>query len=221
MSNDPSSPGGHGNPPSETRFKKGQSGNPRGRPKRRIEAPPYEAVLGQLVLIKTENGQQRSVTLEEAFLRRIFNQGLNENIAAGIHSLKIIDRLKRIYNTTSTSNDEFVFINNFLFSVNDAMLPLKMVQKLNRDGPSPRILMEPWLVEAALARLGSRVLTAEEQREVWGATHTPNKVRWPPWWTERRGTGRRRPKAPLEDADGFFPPCVIPRRTDDGSKRQR
>lgn len=37
--------------------------------------------------------------------------------------------------------------------------------------------------KAALARLDSRQLTEEEQREVWKNTRTPHKVNWPDWWT--------------------------------------
>ena len=44
------------------------------------------------------------------------------------------------------------------------------------------MVLEPWLVEAALARLGGRRLTLAEQRTVVDATRTPAKVRWPDWW---------------------------------------
>ena len=40
---------GYRKPPASTRFRKGQSGNPRGRPRGRRNEPPYEAVLGQMV----------------------------------------------------------------------------------------------------------------------------------------------------------------------------
>jgi hypothetical protein len=42
--------------------------------------------------------------------------------------------------------------------------------------------LEPWIVEAALARLGERRLTRDEQRVVERATRTPQKVSWPKWW---------------------------------------
>ena len=45
--------------------------------------------------------------------------------------------------------------------------------------------LKPWLVEAALARLGDRRLTPEEQRELWKATRKPEAVGWPDWWTEQ------------------------------------
>ena len=60
-----------------------------------------------------------------------------------------------------------------------------MARKLDRYRETARMALEPWIVEAALARLGSRRLTVEEQVTVVRATRTPRKVRWPDWWTVR------------------------------------
>ena len=61
-----------------------------------------------------------------------------------------------------------------------------MARKLDRYRDTARMVLEPWIVEAALARLGDRRLTVEEQETVVGATRTPWKVRWPDWWEVRR-----------------------------------
>ena len=57
-------------------------------------------------------------------------------------------------------------------------------------------MIEPWLVDAALARLGERQLTLEEQAEVWFSTRTPHKVSWPDWW-ERDINRLRASRRPL------------------------
>ena len=57
-----------------------------------------------------------------------------------------------------------------------------MAAKLDRFQPSARTALEPWLVEAALARLGDTRLSLAEQITVMQATRTPYKVNWPSWW---------------------------------------
>ena len=68
---------------------------------------------------------------------------------------------------------------------NAALLPLGVARKLDRFRDTARVLLEPWLVEAAIARLGARRLTPEQQRAVVKATRTPHKVKWPDWWSTK------------------------------------
>jgi hypothetical protein len=63
------------------------------------------------------------------------------------------------------------------------MEPLRMARKLDPCRETVRIVLEPWLVEVALARL-DRTLSPADQRIIVKATRTPHKVRWPEWWSE-------------------------------------
>src|SRR6476661_1259910 len=81
---------GYGNPPSASRFRKGQSGNPRGRPKNRSREIPYDAILGQMVTIR-EEGRERRVTAAEAFLLQLTQKGLAGDSAAARASLDAIE----------------------------------------------------------------------------------------------------------------------------------
>jgi hypothetical protein len=174
---------GYGRPPVSSRFKKGQSGNPRGRPKGRKRDIPYDAVLGQAVTIR-EDGIERRMTAAEAFLLSLAKQGLEGDTAAARQTLASIEeaRARRILKPDA---EDICLVYVFVTpgSVNSALEPLRMARKLDRYRPTARMMLEPWIVEAALERLGPRQLTPDEQRVVFAATRSPRKVKWPNWWT--------------------------------------
>jgi hypothetical protein len=57
-----------------------------------------------------------------------------------------------------------------------------MARKLDLYRDTARMALERWIVETALARLGNRRLTIEEQMTVVRATRTLGRVRWPDGW---------------------------------------
>jgi hypothetical protein len=69
-------------------------------------------------------------------------------------------------------------------SVTYGLLALRMAKKIDPYRVTARMALEPWIVEAALARL-DRTLSPAEQQTIVKATRTPHKVEWPDWWTER------------------------------------
>jgi hypothetical protein len=65
---------GYGNPPRETRFRKGRSGNPRGRPRgSRNFASLMEEALAEPVII-TENGRRKKATKLQAIAKQLVNK---------------------------------------------------------------------------------------------------------------------------------------------------
>jgi hypothetical protein len=68
---------GYKKPPHRTRFKRGESGNPGGRPKgSRNLATLLEKELRQRVVV-TENGRRRSITKQEAMVKHLVNKALS------------------------------------------------------------------------------------------------------------------------------------------------
>ena len=84
---------GYRRPPASSRFRKGQSGNPRGRPRGSRNEPPYEAVLGQMVTIR-EDGVERRVTAAEAFLLHVTKKGLEGDGAAARAAMAAIEEAR-------------------------------------------------------------------------------------------------------------------------------
>lgn len=175
---------GYGKPPVSTRFKKSQSGNPKGRPRGSRNEAPYEAVLGQMVIIR-EDGVERRVTAAEAFLLHIAKKGLEGDGAAARSALAAIEKARAHREQLESSEDIVVRIVEHYprpGSVTKALERLRMARKLVRYRETARMALEPWIVETALARLGDQHLTEEQQKIILDATRTPSKVRWPDWW---------------------------------------
>jgi len=77
---------GYGKPPRHTRFKKGQSGNPRGRPK---GSKNLTTLLGEALnepVIVAENGGRRKITMREAIIKQL----VKRSATADLRAIKIL-----------------------------------------------------------------------------------------------------------------------------------
>ena len=73
---------GYRNPPVGTRFKKGVSGNPKGRPKGSLNlAAMFTKTLRERVVIN-EHGRRRTVTKLEAALKQLVNKAASGDLRA-------------------------------------------------------------------------------------------------------------------------------------------
>lgn len=172
---------GYGRPPTQNQFRKGQSGNPRGRPRNRHRGIPHDVVLGQMVTLR-EDGRHRRVTAAEAFLLQLTQKGLAGDSAAARASLEAIEKAR------ATRTKQYTSVGTMIISSietgADAILDTLgiAIKKYPSDEKRVRWEINPWIVEAALAQRGNEPLSLAEQREVWASTRTPKKVHWPAWW---------------------------------------
>ncbi len=175
---------GYRRPPTATRFQKGQSGNPRGRPRNRRREIPYDTVLGQMVTIR-EDGRERRVTAAEAFLLQLTRKGLQGDSSAARASLQAIEaaRTKAPAHQSSVTILRVVLVG---FGIGTVLGRLGIaIKRLPLDKARVRWELNPWIVEAALGKMGKRRLTIEEQRKVVTVTRDPAAVQWPDWWVVR------------------------------------
>jgi hypothetical protein len=129
-----------------------------------------------------EDGRERRVTAAEVFLLHLTKRGLDGDSAAARASLLAIEAARAV-----TGRDEPVLsiIRHYVSpgSVGTGLDALGLAVKLNRYSAKAYYKLEPWIVQAALARLQEVRLTPEEQEMVLNATHHPEKAQWPNWWS--------------------------------------
>jgi hypothetical protein len=127
-----------------------------------------------------EDGVERLVTAAEAFFFYLKKEAIKDG--GGPAARVCTDLIEDAEEQSSGSSEITVFVRVIVApgSVTSALLTLRMAKKLDPYRKTARIVLEPWLVEAALTRLDRR-LTPVEQRIIVKATRTPHKVRWPEW----------------------------------------
>ncbi len=85
---------GYGKPPEHSRFKKGRSGNPRGRPKgSKNLATLLDQALDEPVLVN-EHGQRRQISKREAVLKQLVNKAASgdaKSMQLLLATMRVID----------------------------------------------------------------------------------------------------------------------------------
>ena len=84
---------GFGKPPKRTRFKKGRSGNPKGRPRKKpdLYLELTKVLRGKVTI--TVDGQQETVTVQQALFRRLRDEALRGELWAGKLLQKVVAAL--------------------------------------------------------------------------------------------------------------------------------
>jgi uncharacterized protein DUF5681 len=80
---------GYGHPPQSTRFLKGRSGNPKGRPKGSLNVRTLLAATLRERVVINENGQRKAVTKLEAALKQLTNKAASGDLRAIVQLVEL------------------------------------------------------------------------------------------------------------------------------------
>ncbi len=119
---------GYRKPPRATRFTKGRSGNPAGRPRGRHREAPYESVLGQMVKIR-EGGTERPVPADVAFLLQLRKRALEGDGAAARECLAMIEQARERQGAGQSPISTIVMVGVAPGGVTSALEPLRMANR--------------------------------------------------------------------------------------------
>ena len=168
-----------GNPPVSGRFKPGQSGNPKGRPKSKVEHRSVSAI--NVIMDKTvtvnRNGKLKEIKVEEALQQRTFQDALDGDKYLAAENRKKSPKAVALKYTGDPSNAD------------DALLLLKVTaldpRRQDFKSDRPQMLLEPWAVQMAMGkRRGVKKLTEKQTLEIQRCTRDSDSLKWP------RGTRR-------------------------------
>jgi len=170
----------------DTRFRKGQSGNPKGRPKRKAPAASAFDVIFEKTLTVTQNGVERELSVEEALQQRTYQDALAGSRAARREVLRMIaKREKWIASHASppkTGPLAFV-VEEDPDNANAALLLLGIATPNEYDygpnDPYERLLLEPWAVEVALKRLRTLDLSESDRALMRNSVRDYHAIAWP------------------------------------------
>jgi uncharacterized protein DUF5681 len=178
---------GPGRPPETGRFRKGTSGNPKGRPKSRgASSISAYAIIMDRTLTLTKDGKPHEVTLEEALQHRTYQEAINGNRAAQREVLKMIAKREKWFAAKRpVSPVKFLMEPKDPDNANEALVLLGIAK------PEPawfnRLRLQPWAVQAALSRPGRRRLSAEDVSNIKRCTHDAETLRWPAGARDEQG----------------------------------
>src|SRR5256885_8603942 len=97
---------GYGKPPLHTRFQKGRSGNPNGRPRgtKNMSTLLSDALNGSVVVI--ENGRRKRITKREAIVTQLVNRSASADLKA---TQIVLAMLRDVESQADSSADPAVF----------------------------------------------------------------------------------------------------------------
>jgi hypothetical protein len=169
-----------------TRFKSGQSGNPKGRPRKPKppESSPF-AILDELLTVH-EPESVSELPLEDAMLIKTYQRAITGSRRAGKKIVKmILERHKLRFKSRApqppriTSKVEQVDPENALDALEILGIASRTANANVGDSRSGHLRLERWAVEAALRRRNFEELSSSDLQLIREWAHDSVAVKWP------------------------------------------
>lgn len=164
----------------DTRFKPGQSGNPKGRPPkpRRPNISAFEIMLDKR-LIANVGGKERELTVEELLQQQTLKDALAGKRMATRKVLKMIEKREAALakrNGPPPSKVSLV-VHHSSDNANEAMRILGIAEP-DRGHPR-RWRVNAWAAQAALSRPGRRKFSRKDVEQIKIFTNDAETLHWP------------------------------------------
>lgn len=175
-------------PSADTRFRKGRSGNPAGRP--RAVPQPVSAfdIIMDRTLTLTVGDSTRALTVDEALQYKTYQLALGGSRMAVRTVLKMIARREaalaakapkphppalRVERVDPKNAYDALILLGIAAFAHDSRWPTE----------NPALLLDPWAVQAALDRRGLPALREQDKTRITHSTRDAQTLRWPNWGT--------------------------------------
>ncbi len=162
-----------------TRFPKGQSGNPAGRPKKRRPHISAFDIIFDKVLTVTQGGKSRELTIDEALQLQTYQAALKGSRMAVRKVLKMIEKREVALAKREPAHPPATIRHEYeADNANQAMRILGIIDPaFDADHPHPRLAT--WATQAALSRPGRRRFDDKAVKDITFFTLDSDQLHWP------------------------------------------
>ena len=168
-----------------SRFEKGQSGNPAGRPKaRRPHVSAFDIIFDKTLTV-TQNGIERELTVDEGLQLQTYQAALKGSKMAVRAVLKMIEKREVAIAklNPASAGVRKMEVEHCAFNADEAMRLLGVAV----DGHVPpgggegarTLKVATWAAQLAISRPGRRGFSSKDREDINRFTLDPEKLRWP------------------------------------------